>query len=740
MRRFLVLAAGATVVALPLLSPASSWASPVPPPPIVGVEGAARTNAPKTDTVLITFKRSQDDPAQTSTELLEGTVAQVAGAQISEATPITGKTVAITLDRSITADQAARIGAKAEALAEVRAAEPAAIFTASTSDTYYPYLWNLSSTNGSNYSINAPGSWARTKGKGAIVGVVDTGITPHSDLSGSSTRITGGGLIAGYDFISDSTAAGDSTGADSNPTDVGDFCGNGTLSWHGTHVTGTIVAIKSNSKGIVGAAPSAKVQPLRVLGRCGGTEQDVIAAIRWGAGLPVAGLATNPTPVDVLNLSLGSNGSCSTALQDAINAVVAANVAVVVSAGNEGEPVATATPANCQQVISVAATGRNGTLASYSNFGNESAAVTISAPGGSSLCSVNINECIVSTWNRGTQAPRTETYAGMAGTSMAAPHVSAVAAQLKAIDPSLTPAQLKALLMVTATTPNGCTSACGAGIVNAAAAVNQATQDVLNRLETPLLSGIAMVGGRLSTTGAGATGASYSYRWLRDGVPIKDATSASYQLSSINQGAIVSVTVTAKYLGLTRSLTSAGLPVSPNSVTGLQVPNISGSAQVGQQLSTEGLGAGAASYSYRWLRNGDPISGATGPSYQLKAADKGKQLSVKVRAAYLGYAKSLTSGPTLKVIPGTFNNIAAPTISGAAVRGATLSAHPGAWNPTPSGFSYRWLRDGAPISSATSSKYQLTAVDVGKQISVQVKVSRSGYTSATAESTSQLVG
>ena len=187
--------------------------------------------------------------------------------------------------------------------------------------------------------------------------------------------------------------------------------------------------------------------------------------MRWAAGLAVPGVPANAYPARVLNLSLGGRSQCSPAWQSAIDDVTARGAVVVVAAGNENRDAKDYTPAGCDGVITVAATDRNGSRARFSNFG---AAVEISAPG------VNV----LSTWNTGTTTPGAATYAWMSGTSMAAPHVSGVVSLMLSRNPSLTPAQVLAILQQTARRfPVGSTcttSLCGSGIVDAEAAIRSA--------------------------------------------------------------------------------------------------------------------------------------------------------------------------------------------------------------------------------------------------------------------------
>ncbi|MFC0155254.1 S8 family peptidase [Xanthomonas dyei] len=313
----------------------------------------------------------------------------------------------------------------------------------------------------STAGLNIRPAWDRTTGKGIVVAVIDTGITKHPDLDAN--------VLPGYDFIVDPATARDGNARDATAADQGDWtaaneCGPGasasSSSWHGTHVAGIVAAVGNNAGGVVGTAFNAKVLPLRVLGRCGGYMSDIADAIVWASGGKVTGAPANPNPATVINLSLGGAGSCSTTLSTAIAGAVTRGSSVVVAAGNSNMDVATSVPANCPNVIAVAATTSAGAKASFSNFGK---GVDIAAPG----------QAIVSTLNSGTTVPGTAAYASYSGTSMAAPHVAGVVALMQsvALNP-LTPATVKALLKSSARPlPIACTQGCGAGLVNADGAV-----------------------------------------------------------------------------------------------------------------------------------------------------------------------------------------------------------------------------------------------------------------------------
>ncbi len=342
-------------------------------------------------------------------------------------------------------------------------------------DPGYAQQWHYKDGPG---GLNLEPAWDLSTGDGIVVAVLDTGITPHSDLDAN--------ILPGYDFIADPEVSVDGDGRDADPNDPGDWhAGECNIfgipedsSWHGTHVAGTVAAVTNNSAGVAGVAHGAKVQPVRVLGKCGGYTSDIIDAVTWASGGTVDGVPANPTPAEVINLSLGGSGACSAAEQAAFADARARGTTVVVAAGNSGANVENFSPANCDNVIAVSAVGPTGALAGYSNFGNK---IDVAAPGGSGVQPAADN--ILSTLNVGLQGQEGEGYAWMAGTSMASPHVAGVVALMQAAAPSpLTPAQIEKILVNTAHVggqPGGCSwdNWCGSGIVDARLAVAVAKGD-----------------------------------------------------------------------------------------------------------------------------------------------------------------------------------------------------------------------------------------------------------------------
>ncbi|MDX3451064.1 S8 family serine peptidase [Streptomyces sp. ME02-8801-2C] len=331
---------------------------------------------------------------------------------------------------------------------------------ADPNDTEYAKQWDLfESTAG----MRVPGAWTTSTGTGVTVAVIDTGYVTHSDVAAN--------IVGGYDFISDTAVSVDGNGRDSNPADPGDWYAAGECeqtegsdsSWHGTHVAGTIAAVANNSKGVAGIAYNAKISPVRALGKCGGYDSDIIDAITWASGGTVSGVPANTNVAKVINMSLGGGGACSAATQSAITGAVNRGTTVVVAAGNENANASTSNPANCNNVITVGATGRTGARASYSNYGS---VVDISAPGGE--MSTGTANGILSTLNSGTKTPGTESYAYYQGTSMATPHIAGLVALMKSANSSLTPAQIETAIKSNARAlPVSCSLGCGAGLADA---------------------------------------------------------------------------------------------------------------------------------------------------------------------------------------------------------------------------------------------------------------------------------
>jgi uncharacterized repeat protein (TIGR01451 family) len=316
------------------------------------------------------------------------------------------------------------------------------------------------------------------------------------------------------------------------------------------------------------------ILPVRVLGKCGGFASDIIDGSRWAAGLAVTGVPNNTTPAKVLNLSLGSGGTCSAAWQNAINAIVAQGAVFVVAAGNSNANASGFTPANCASVITVAANDRTGDRAFYSNF--STTLIEISAPGGET--SPTTTNGVLSTLNSGTQGPVADNYVFYQGTSMAAPHVAGIASLLFSVNPSLTPAQVLSAIQSTARVfPPGSScltfNDCGAGIIDAAAAVASVVQSANLGIAITDSPDPATVGNNLTYTitvsNAGPTGAQSVTVTdvLPGGVTFVSAapsqgscsgtTTVTCTLGTINNAASATVTLIVRPTATTATLTNS---------------------------------------------------------------------------------------------------------------------------------------------------------------------------------------
>lgn len=310
-------------------------------------------------------------------------------------------------------------------------------------------------------AIDIEAAWAQSTGTGVVVAVLDTGVRfEHPDLSGQ--------MLVGYDMVNDPVVANDGDGRDADARDPGDWitsteaggstfsgCTVSPSSWHGTATSSLVAAATNNASGMAGVAPGAKVLPVRVLGKCFGNDSDILAGMRWAAGIAVPGLPPNPNPAKVINMSLGGAGACSAAYQAAVNEIAAAGVLIVAAAGNSaGGPVNE--PANCAGVVGVLALRHAGTKVGFSDLGPE---ISIAAPGGNCVNITEGSAClypILAATNSGTTGPAASTWTDSfnvtVGTSFSSPLVAGVAGILAAQRSELTPRQLRSALMLGART------------------------------------------------------------------------------------------------------------------------------------------------------------------------------------------------------------------------------------------------------------------------------------------------
>lgn len=249
---------------------------------------------------------------------------------------------------------------------------------ADTSDNFEQ--WNLE-------PIQVKQAWKEgLTGKNVKIAVIDSGISPHDDLS----------ISGGYSAVSYTSSYKDDNG-------------------HGTHVAG-IIGAKHNGYGIDGVAPEAQIYAVKALDQNGsGDLQGLLKGIDWSIA----------NGMDIVNMSLGTS-SDSQILHDAMDKAYEKGVLLVAASGNDGNGKPVNYPAAYSSVVAVSATDQHNQLSAFSTTGNE---VEFSAPG-TDITSTYLHQY----------------YATGSGTSQATPHAAAMFALLKQRDPGNTNVQLRALM------------------------------------------------------------------------------------------------------------------------------------------------------------------------------------------------------------------------------------------------------------------------------------------------------
>lgn len=494
------------------------------------------------------------------------------GVHLIRVQPATGESIESTLKRL-----------RADGAVEAADVDQRRFAHAVPNDPLFSGQWYLQSAQAA--AIDAVTAWDTTNGRAdVVIAELDTGVRfDHPDLLAISAS---GRLLPGYDFITDATVANDGDGRDADASDPGDWvtsadaatstfsgCTVENSSWHGTRVAGILGALSNNATGIAGVTWKPQILPVRVLGKCGGYDSDILDAMRWAAGLHVTGVPDNTHPAQIINMSLGGTGSCSSAEQTVINEVIAAGVVVFVSAGNEGGPVDS--PANCAGVAGIAGIRQVGTKVGYSSLGPEAA---LAAPAGN--CVNTSGACLFpidTTVNMGTTVPGANGYTDALnpnlGTSFSAPIVSGIAGLMFSVNSNLRPAQLIARLKEGAktfpvssdtTVPNchvptgskdlqtsecNCTTqTCGAGMANAPGAL----QAALRPIAAIAVAGTVSAGQNVSLSGSGSAAACghsvTSYAWsdvTNPSNPVQLANTASTVVVAPASGSItVRLTIT----------------------------------------------------------------------------------------------------------------------------------------------------------------------------------------------------
>src|SRR6478752_4096705 len=288
-----------------------------------------------------------------------------------------------------------------QALPETEFIEPVQEYHALSMDSQYPYQWSLNNTGKNDGTQHADIQYESLekllngqKLKDTVIAVADTGVDSSlADLKGVVDTKTG------YNYVDRSSNATDDNG-------------------HGTHVAGIIAASANNNYSMAGINSHAKILPVKILDASGSGDTEQIAygikyAVDHGA--------------KVINLSLG--GSYSRVLEYSLKYAYDHNVTVVAASGNDGME-ELSYPASSAYAISVGASNRLDIVSDYSNYGK---GLDITAPG-SDIPSLVPDGNV--------------TY--LSGTSMATPHVAAVAGLLLSQNPGLKPKDVKKRLTDTA--------------------------------------------------------------------------------------------------------------------------------------------------------------------------------------------------------------------------------------------------------------------------------------------------
>jgi serine protease len=340
-------------------------------------------------------------------------------------------------------------------------------------DPMYPLQWHFE-------NIHVPEAWTHTKGKGAVIAVIDTGVA-WKDLKWGKYDAKKVPDLEGTDFVGGETFLDNAL-----PEGLDDHA-------HGTHVTGTIAQATDNGIGVAGVAHEAKIMPLKVLSGDGrGSVAAIANAIRYAAD----------NDADVINMSLGGPLP-SRVMAKAVEYAHDKGVTVICAAGNEKRS-RVSYPAAYKGSVAVAATNYENTRSFYSNWGKD---LDISAPGGDTREDRNGDghpDGVLQNTIK-IQDPAHNDYLWFQGTSMASPHAAGVAGLIVAQGVT-NPKEVERVLKETATHPNGVEwdKEYGAGIIDAEKAVQAAGKDyVPERLGFLGLLGLMGLGGIGAASGSG---------------------------------------------------------------------------------------------------------------------------------------------------------------------------------------------------------------------------------------------
>lgn len=255
---------------------------------------------------------------------------------------------------------------------------------------------------------------------------------------------------------------------------------------------------------------------------------------------------------------------------------------------------------------------------------------------------------------------------------------------------------------------------------------------------TPVVTGSGTVGELLHVSGPAwdVPDVTTSYQWLRNGAAISGATGVDYEVVSTDVGKSLSVRATGTLAGYDAgsALSNAVTGVLGATTTAVTPPTLSGTGRVGSALTATlpTWDQPGVTTTYRWLRDGVAVGSTNSLTFTPRESDLGGTITFEATGKRTGYNNAVVAASGVLVTAGAAATPSvAPAISGQPKVGQSLSVRGGTW---PSGvkLSYQWLRDGAPITGATSTSYRLVVADATRALSVLVTATRSGYETGTA--------